>query len=104
MKTLVVNSGANVLALNPNPKRKWLRLTMPTTSENAANTGIIYMNVGRQATGTTTPGASNFVFTSAVVMEEPSTQLKLDERFKGSIWLNSDTDSQTIKVEEGIEE
>lgn len=90
------------LLLNPNDKRKRLRIQVQTTNVDANNTGKVFVGFGHQPVATVGHPSQGDVLLQGDGIIEPGENSELNERYKQAVWAISDTAKQSVIVEEEI--
>ena len=92
-----------VLLLNPNEKRRRLRIQVQSTNVDANNTGNTFITFGQQPVATVGHPSQGDVVRQADGIEEPVSNIPLDRKYKQAVWAVASAANQSVNVEEEIE-
>ena len=92
-----------VRVLDPNTSRKRISILMESSNVNSANTGRVFIEHGKQPGTTLTAPNQGQVLMQSDALEEPRPNEKLEEKWRGAVWLTADTAAQTVWVDEELE-
>ena len=90
--------------LNPNPKRKRLVIQVQSTNVDVNNTGITFVGGGFQPQNTVSLPNADYALMQSDAIDQPTQGRELSEKWKQAIWATADTASQSLLVEEEVEE
>lgn len=104
MSLIKLTANKPTLLLDPNPRRKKVLIQMQAKAVDSNNTGKVYVGFGFQPVAIVGNPNQGEVLIQSAYIEKPRTGEKLEEREKDAVWATSDTDNQTLIVEEEVEE
>lgn len=92
------------LALNENPKRKAVSITMQSSQIDAANVGQCFVGIGHQPQSVVSDPAAGFPMKQSDAIVMPESGQTLPKRWKRSVWIVCDTADQSFNIDEESEE
>lgn len=103
MSLIILGDTAPTLLLNHNPKRRKLQIQMQPTDIDAGNTGNIRITFGHQPSTLAGGPAQGEALLQGSSIDQPSSSLPLDDRYKQSVLAISSQATQSITVQEETE-
>ncbi|MFA6161775.1 MAG: hypothetical protein WC766_06465 [Patescibacteria group bacterium] len=104
MRVITLDANVPMMLLDANPRRTKIVMQMQATDVDGNNVGKIFVGFGVQPVATVGNQSQGEVMLQASAIEQPSPGGVLNGKYKKSIWVVSDTASQTLVYEEEIEE
>ncbi|MFA6495441.1 MAG: hypothetical protein WCV87_03770 [Candidatus Paceibacterota bacterium] len=104
MRVITLEANKATMIMDANPRRTKIVMQMQATEVDNNNVGKIFVGFGVQPVATVGNQSQGEVLLQASAIEQPSPGGTLNGKYKKSIWVVSDTVSQTLVFEEEIEE
>ena len=93
-----------VLLFEKNEKRKRISMQVQSTNVDANNTGKTFIGYGHQPVATVGHPSQGEILMQSDAIDQPGASGILDKKYKGQVWAVSDTASQSVSIDEEIEQ
>jgi hypothetical protein len=100
---LILVGTAPVQILPPNPKRRKLVIQMQSDNVDPNNTGRVHIGYDAQPVAVVGHPNQGDILIQSTAIEEPVSNLPLDDKYKKGIWAVASAANQSIVYDEEVE-